>query len=95
MARRTTRGRRELEESGKNLEGSLSLRGGLNLGGELLLALGPPVGVDSHKLDVLVLLDLVPRAPVRVPVPDDLRALGETVEVEASTGNSSGDNARN
>lgn len=36
---------------------------------------------------------LVPRLPVRVTVPDDLRALREAVEVVASTGNGTANNA--
>jgi len=42
---------------------------------------------------VLVLLDLVPRAPVTVAVPGDLGALGEAVEVEGSTGDGTRDDA--
>jgi hypothetical protein len=50
------------------------------------------VPIDTHELDVLVLLDLVPRALVTVTVPDDLRALREAVKVVASTHNGTSDN---
>lgn len=50
---------------------------------------------DTHELDVLVLLDLVPRALVTVTVPDDLRALREAVKVVASTDDGTRDNGDN
>lgn len=50
---------------------------------------------DTHELDVLVLLDLVPRALVTVTVPDDLRALREAVKVVASADDGTRDDGDN
>lgn len=51
-----------------------------------------PSVIDTY---VLVLLDLVPRAPVTLAVPGDLGALREAVEVVAGAGDGTRDDDHN
>lgn len=57
-------------------------------------SLSPELGVNSDVLEVLVVLDLVPRPPVRRSVPDDLRALRELPEIGGGTNTSDTDDAK-